>query len=177
MRALALALLLATPATAGDPAAVPVTPQLERLLQAGPDEALDMITALMQRIDRADGIVLATLSADRDTARERRIARAVDSLVTLDKSGDGVLTRLEVAQQRSDWSASHLETFFAEFDTDKTGRVDRDEIETGVRLRAEEVGSTALLEDLAGWDLDEDGIVTPAEVEAVLRAQPVGTEG
>jgi len=174
VRGIFLAVVLAMPALAGDPASAPMTPQLDRLLAEGPDEAIALIGALMERIGRADGLVLATLSADRAAAREVRIERAVESLVALDATGDGALTRLEVARQRSDWSASHLETFFTEFDTDGTGRVDRAEIETGVRLRAEEVGSTALLEDLAGWDLDGDGTVTPTEIETVIRAHANG---
>ncbi|TFL17942.1 hypothetical protein [Jannaschia formosa] len=177
MRAVLLALALAPPAWAGDPADAPMTPQLERLLAEAPEEAIAMVAALMERIGRADGLVLATLAEDRAAARDARIAEAIDSLVTLDRNGDGVLTRLEVARQRDDWSASHLETFFTEFDTDGTGRVDRTEIETGVRLRAEEVGSDALLEDLAGWDLDGDGVVTPAEIESVIRANPRGETG
>lgn len=172
MKLLAL-MVLATPVAAegADPAAVPVSPQLERMLGEGPEQAMAQIAALMERIGRADGIVLATLAEDDARAREDRVARAVGSLVALDANGDGVLTRLEVSRQRSDWSASHLQTFFTEFDTDETGRVDATEIETGVRLRAEEVASTAILQDLAPWDLDGDGTVAPSEIEAVVLAR------
>jgi hypothetical protein len=173
VRAAALLLVLAAP-VAAEPV---VTPQVGRLIAEGPEEAEAMLLALMERIGRADGIVLATLEADSEAARAERIAGAVESLVALD-TGDGVLTRLEVSRARDDWTASHLETFFGEFDTDGNGRVDRAEIEAGVALRAEEVGSTAILADLASWDMDGDGVVTPAELREVILANPqAGPDG
>jgi hypothetical protein len=167
-------LLAALPLAAGaaGPGGAIVTDQVARLLADGPEAAEAQILALMERIGRADGLVLATLVADSRAATEARIAQAVDSLVALD-TGDGVLTRLEVSRARSDWTASHLQTFFEEFDTDGDGRVDRTEIEAGVRFRAEEVSSTAILRDLRTWDLDGDGTVTPEEIALVVRANPV----
>jgi hypothetical protein len=169
VRAAVLLALTALPAAA-EPI---VTPQVGRLIADGPEQAEAMLLALMERIGREDGIVLATLEADRAEARAARIAAAVESLVALD-TGDGALTRLEVSRARDDWTASHLETFFDEFDADGNGRVDRPEIEAGVALRAEEVGSTAILADLASWDVDGDGVVTPAELREVILANPQG---
>ena len=179
MRGLALALALAAaPAAAQvvDPGEVRVTTQVARLIGDGPETAQTVLLDLMDRIGRPEGIDLDNLTADRDAAEAERISGAIEALHAID-TGDGALTRLEVSRARRDWSAHHLQTFFDEFDTDGDGRVDPAEIETGVRLRAQEVGSTEIREDLRPWDLDGDGTVTPDEVRAVVLAHPEGVAG
>ncbi|SFI46904.1 hypothetical protein [Jannaschia pohangensis] len=177
------ALACAAPARAEDidPADIVLTTQLERTIAAleTPQAVVEHLTDLMVRIGRPDGIVLTTLTKDREAATQSRIAQAVRDLMETDANGDGALTRLEVSRGLRDWTATNLERFFGEFDMDGTGRITLAEVEEGVRLRALEVGSTALLEDLGNWDLNRDGIVTPEEIAAVAQVHhiPKGTLG
>ncbi len=111
---------------------------------------------LMARMDQADA------NGDGDVTRAELIAWRTANFTRFDRNGDGVLSDSDIPRfMRGTSIGAQFEELKVQFDTNRDGRVTRDEF----------IGAPTVLFDAA--DVNRDSVLTRAERNAALAAARV----
>ena len=171
--------LLAGMAVAEEPVAATAVQLPEatvKRIAAGPEAFADRIGVIVAGYGAAGGIDRAGIA--RYIAVERAATRAgqIGRMLAADGDNDGTVTQAEVAALSGLIAArarGALIRAFAQGDTNGDGAMDMAEIRANAQraaLRRLGEPEADMLRSLMLCDLDRDGILTPAEVSAVVAA-------
>lgn len=182
MRAIVLALLLATPAVAQDapptsaalPAALPV--DVAEAILARPDRFNDVAANLIRAHGTDGGITPEAIETAIALDRAFFRARALRPFLEADLDADGTLASAEIAARASVLSAparARLMRQQAEADGDSDGTISQAELRSFAEAqvdRASRPRDEALLRAVAAFDANADGRTDLAEVTSSLQA-------